>query len=257
MSKRPAVLVFFLLLFSQLNAFDFTPVEDPKSYLTHLRFNYNFTYEIPEIEAKIAKSVDFFSYRNWSFGMLGAITIFIHPTDGFGGYYPVDNLIGAFGFYAQCTNFLNSGLNLILYPIAHESTHLVDGYDRGNLLDDFVFDSNEYLGFDVEYEWDYMALYGGFILYLNNLGGQERARNLIARAHIGQEWSIRLTDRIGLVLAYDIALFYEGRYHPALNVGAGLRLDRADILLHYEYQYGLGQDFEDLQKRLGLECVIR
>lgn len=235
--------------------------EDPKTYLTRIRLQYNFTSRRNEIDAKAAKNLTFFQVSWASIGLMGSIEITIHPTDNFWGAYPVDNLIGAFGLYSELTNFGLSDLSVLLYPVAHESSHLVDGYDGGssNIYNDRVFDSNEYTGFDLKYAFGGLNLYAGFIyyLYLGSKTTNSVARPLIYRAHIGEDLFIPvIKDVMNVQVSSDFALFYEDRYHAAVNVGVGLDFIRFKLLVHYEYQYGLGQDFRTLQNRLGLEFIL-
>jgi hypothetical protein len=238
-------------------------LQDPKGYVSRVRFNYNFTYDIYEIEAKAAKHIPVWSFARWDIGFMGAITIFIHPTDGFFGYYPVDNLIGYIGAYAEIYDLFTPGLDLIIYPLAHESTHLVDGYDRGGtetgyLYEDMVFDSNEYYGFDFRYRLNNLNLFAGFIayLYLPSKPIETVTRPLRFRFHIGEDWTIPINEKLGVIISSDFALFYEDGFHPAINIGTGVNFGKSTIMLHYEYQRGLGQDFRAMQQRFGLEFSL-
>ncbi|OHD54470.1 MAG: hypothetical protein A2Y33_04695 [Spirochaetes bacterium GWF1_51_8] len=247
-----------LLTVSSAMAFEYHHAEDPKSYVTRLRFNYNFTYQKTEIEAKISQTVAFGTILGWEIGFMGSITIFIHPTDSFWGAYPVDNLIGYVGLYIEKTNFFDPNLNLLLYPISHESTHLVDGYDRGDIATDKVFDSNEYLGFDITYKLCSAALTSGMLFYIYppNKTLDQMARPLLFRWHLAADYTLPLDGVTSLIAAMDFALFYENRWHPAFNIGVGADFGKLHLLLHYEYQYGLGQDFRDLQQRFGLQMLV-
>jgi hypothetical protein len=263
--KKIAAFAAVLFLFisanrSQAEGF-FYQVEDPKSYLTHIRFQYNTTWQVNEIEAKVSKNLTFFQLSWFSIGFMGNISIYLHPTDNFWGYYPVDNLIGCFAFYSELTNFGVKDLSIQLYPVAHESSHLVDGYNEGtkNLYTDKFFDSNEYTGFDLRYAFGGLKLYAGFIyyLYLGNKTTNSVARPLIFRVHAGEDFIFPvIPETMNLILSSDFALFYENRYHTAVNIGIGLDFDRFKLMFHYENQYGLGQDFNTLQNRLGLEFTL-
>ena len=249
-----------VLLFTASAAYSlvYHNAEDPKSYVTRVRFNYNFTYQRTEIEAKVSQTLALGNILGCDIGFLGSITIFIHPTDNFWGAYPVDNLIGYIGFYIERTNFFDPALTLLFYPVVHESTHLVDGYDRGNIATDKVFDSNEYIGFDLTYTLERANLTSGmiFFMYPPNKTLDQMARPLIFRWHIAGDYFIPLDQKTRLIFSGDFALFYENRWHPAINLGAGADFGGFKLMMHYEYQYGLGQDFRDLQQRFGLEMII-
>jgi hypothetical protein len=49
-------------------------------------------------------------------------------------------------------------------------------------------------------------------------------RPLRFRFHIGEDWTIPLNDKIGVIISSDFALFYEDAFHPAINIGAGINL---------------------------------
>lgn len=263
--KKALFFVLLMVLAASLNRLYpegfFYQAEDPKAYLTKLRLQYNFTYQKSEIDAKVSRNLTFFQVSWISIGLMGSLEIFIHPTDNFWGAYPVDNLIGAFGLYSELTNFGMKELSILLYPVAHESTHLVDGYSEGsgNIYSDRVFDSNEYSGFDLKFDFGNFDLYTGFIvyLYLGSKTTNSVARPLIYRAHIGEDFVIPLIeDQLNLQLSSDLALFYEIRYHSAFSVGLGLDFIRFKLMLHFENQYGLGQDFSTMQNRLGVEFIL-
>jgi hypothetical protein len=252
-----------LATFRLSHALDYYTLEDPKAYLTHVRFNYNFTYDFFEIEAKAAAGFRHFRAGEWNVGCAGAITIFIHPTHGFGGYYPVDNLIGTIRLYCEATNLGDKNIDFLFYPVVHESTHLVEGYDRGgteegHLYENKIFDSNEYSGFDVRWTTVNLRLYGGAIwfLYFNEKSVLNTVRPLWTRVHIGEEWTIPINDKLGFVTASDWALYYEDEVHAAVNVGVGLQFKRGGLMLHYEHQRGLGQDYQILHDRFGIEITI-
>lgn len=257
MHNSLSILIFIVAFVSRIYSLTYLHSEDPKSYVTRIRLNYNYTYEITEIETKLAKTLNFYSYANWNFGIMGAITIFIHPSESFWGAYPVDNLIGYIGIYAEATNFLIPQLNLTLYPLSHESTHLVDGYDRGDINTDKIFDSNEYLGFDISYSFYNFQLTAGILLYIYfNKPIETVPRPFIARIHTAENYTIKINSSLEFQISSDLALFYEGYFHPAVNLGVGVRIAPTSIMMHYEYQVGLGQDYKDVQQRLGVEFII-
>lgn len=259
---KKVVLFLLLTVPSALFALDYYPGQDPKAYVTHIRLGYNLTYGIFEIEAKAASQFRIARLGEWNFGLLGAIEIFIHPTHGLGGYYPVDNLIGYFGTYLCATNLGGKNIDFILYPIVHESCHLVDGYDRGGTEEGYLYDdvkliSYEYGGFDVRWTTGGLRLTGGWIgYYYYGSNIEDRPRPLFARVHLGEDYAYPIRPRMSLAVSSDFALFYEDRVHTAVNLAAGVKWTNLALMLHYEHQYGLGQDYQTLQDRVGLEIAV-
>ncbi len=257
------IFIFLLLMIIAQSGYSlsYQAGQDPKAYVTHLRIQYNAHYELIEAEGKISSFLPIYSARRWQWGLLASITIFIHPATDLFGTYPVDNLLGFIGFYANVTNvFKVKHLDMTFYPMIHESTHLVDGYDRGDINTDKVFDSNEYLGVDFTYQLNpALRLYSGFIFYLYfpPSAYDVSVRPLSFRLHIGEEWTPPINQKINYYLGTDLALFYEKEFHPALNLASGLDLANSRILIHYEYQRGLGQDFREDQHRLGIELQVK
>lgn len=258
---RLPLLLVLLSLSVSVYGLSYRSGQDPKSYVSHLRIQYHTGYSLIEAEGKLAHALSIYQTPRWDWGMMAAVTLYIHPADVLLGYYPVDNLIGYIGFYGSLQNLFGlSNLTLSIYPLAHESSHLVDGYDRGDINTDQVRDSNEYMGFDLSWSLTpQLVLYGGFLFYLYfpPSAFQFSVRPLLFRLHAGQEWSMVLTPRLGFYLGSDLALFYEEGFHPALNLAAGLEFSSSRLLLHYEYQRGLGQDFREQQQRIGLELQLR
>ncbi len=255
--------IFFLFLFIALPAWplNYHASQDPKSYVTHLRIQYNALYNKLEAEGKFSSDLSIYRAKRWDWGMMASLTFFIHPASDFFGHYPVDNLIGFIGFFGCLSDLFHvPGLDLAVYPLVHESSHLVDGYDRGNILTDTVFDSNEYLGFDLSYTaLPHLVLHAGFIFYMYfpPSAFYVSTRPLLFRLHIGEEWTIPLNARLGYFVGSDVAVFYENEFHPAVNIATGLDFSTSRLLLHYEYQRGLGQDFRETHQRIGIELEVK
>lgn len=252
--------IFFIFLFPAfIYAFDFTQTENPKSYNSHLRLQYNFTYDSWELDGKVSDTLRFFDLWDYEFGLLSAIQIYLLPEQQLSGYYPVDNLIGYFGLYLEKTDWRKENLDMLLYPMVHESTHLVDGYDRGVIEDDRVYDSNEYGGSDFCYELEDWKFYGGFIYYyyyFNWSNAENKPRPLRVRIHLGQDFVYPISDDFGIFFGSDFAVFYEDGFHPAINLGAGIDLGRWKFYLHYEHQRGLGQNFDETFDRIGISVSL-
>jgi len=265
---KRVVLIVGLFLISQLEvmAMDFYSTEDPKAYLTRLRFNYNFSWDIFEIETKIAKDLSFYKGSNWSVGIMGSITMFIHPTSGLFGAYPVNDLYGAIGTFVNFYNVWVENLNISIQPIVHESSHIADGWINGisNIARDYSFDSNEYFNIDTFYLLSGWKIFGGlaYYIYLPSKPIETMTRPLRFRFHFGTDGSVEIFPGWKLLICADIGLFYEDGplyrkgFHPAYNFATGFDLGPCLLLIHYESQQGLGQDFRILQQRLGIELVI-
>lgn len=245
------VLTLLLISCAVAHAFSYSLSEDPKSFVSRLRYNYNFSYETTEIEGKVATRIPFIKHDVFNFGLLGSVTLFIRG--GRPGRFPVNNLYGAFSLYAEFTNMERWKFNVHL--TAHESAHLVDGYseesETADVDDDSVVISNEYMGVDVFYIYKRLQLAVGNIWWFHKYN-----RDLLFRFHIGEDFRIPINDNLNVLLASHFAIFYEGRFHPAVNIGAGIENDDWSLLAHFEYQYGIAHDWEVLQKRLGIELVI-
>ena len=243
------IAVFFMLSFPiTLFAFDNILLTSPKSALSQFTTHYNFTYGIYEIETKISKYQDLFAFSPFTFGIYGGVTMYIHPPADVFGYFPVDNLYGVCGVYAKIP--LVNNFNLIMYPVIHESAHLVDGYEKGNIYDDYRTVSNEFIGFDLDYPIKNLIIYTGFLYYINT-----NSRDLICRLHIGEDCFVDIAS-LRFIMSSDFALFYESELHYAVNVATGIDLKVTKLLLFYENQNGLGQDFDVRHVRFGIKYVF-
>lgn len=245
---RKKIVITFVLLCTSLSAIHYYSIEDPKSYLTRIRPMFDFSSGTFSIETKISEVLEFYAFKYAAFGMMGSITMYISPEKG--GLFPIDHLYGAFGLYAEITNLQH--VKFSIYPIAHESAHLVDGY-KGDIDADRVPVSHEYTGADVFYvneAWGLQTV-SGIIFYVHRI-----SRPLVFRIHGGLDVRVPLYKRINYVVSAHIALFYEKGIHPALNFGTGIEFPNCHILLHYEYQRGLAQDYNTTYNRLGGEIVI-
>ncbi|MBN1898850.1 MAG: hypothetical protein JW827_08745 [Spirochaetes bacterium] len=246
--KKIFLLFLAILCMNAILRADPVNLTSSQSFLTYITFNYNYTWDIYEIETKISRLQDIVKVKSLSFGLAGGITLYIHPPDNGFGYFPVDNLIGIFGAYMAYRE--KYPWHITFFPVLHESAHLVDGYERGDINLDTRRISHESVGFEINYFLPDLVLSGGFFYYFHT-----SFRDLTFRTHVGEDLFFNLFSLKSL-LSSDIALFSENKVHTAFNLAWGFKFDTIEIFLYYENQKGLGQDFQVTHKRLGLKFLF-
>jgi len=257
--KKIIILLIFVLIFLSVFAIEVANLQNPKALMSKTGVSYNEFYGVLEIENKLSNNFYFINNDKINFGLFFGATLFTQAPDDLLGHYAVMNIFGMISFFSEFQ--INEKIDLIIYPLYHESSHYTDGLLKSPSRTDGMKNSftreemegisQECVGFDIRHKKGGLNLYYGAGYYYHST-----SRSLKWHSHIAEDYYFSI-DNLPLVVASDFAIISEknGISYP-VNIGFGLSYKNYKILLKFERQRGLGRDYRNLQKKIGVEVIF-
>ncbi len=257
----------------------YTGFQDPRAFITRLFFNKNFDIEntlrtisqnqdwsfddvVLNVDVKLASEVAFYRNKYFAVGIAGSVEALMlgdkaskfHVYDFSGQFTPYVDL------WIEALTDIN--MKVRLYPIYHQSTHYVDGYNgtigRGS--------SYEFFGLNVYYyhEQTGISLYSGFEATYNYVGNGVP----LFRGQVGVDYRLPISSKysINFITGLNISAIYDyldendlikNQWHPAINIAAGVEFYRYVFSLKYSYQRGRGATTYFIEQSfLGMEFSV-
>lgn len=235
----------------------YTGWQDPRSFIGRLYFSKNFDLEknltarypntdwdfkniSVNIEGRVASEIMFYRNKYFSVGAAAAIEILMFGRRD--GRFDVYDLSGQFAAYIDLwlQNITDLNIKIRLYPVYHQSTHLVDGF-RGK-IEARNGSSYEFVSALVYYYVDNCTIYGGAEGTFNAVGNGAP----LFRGHIGLDYRYPIyKDYINFITGINIAAIYDKkdelglikeRWHAAINFGVGVEFYRYVLSLKVSFQ---------------------
>ncbi len=240
----------------------YTGFQDPRAFITRVFFNKNFDIEntlrtisdnqdwsfdavVLSADVKLASEVAFYRNKYFTIGIAGSVEALMFGDQG--SKFHVYDFSGQFTPYMDLwlEALANINMKVRFYPIYHQSTHYVDGYNgtfgRGS--------SYEFFGLNAHYyhEQTGISAYSG-IEATYNYGGNGVP---LFRGHVGLDYRLPISIKydINFITGINIAAIYDEKdennlikeqCHSAINIAAGVEFYRYVFSLKYAYQRGRG-----------------
>lgn len=255
----------------------YTGWQDPRAFIGRLYFSKNFDLEknlmkrysntdwdfggvSVNIEGRVASEIMFYRNKYFSVGAAAAIEILmLGRTDG---RFDVYDLSGQFAAYVDLwlKNIIGIDLKIRIYPVYHQSTHLVDGF-RGK-IEIRNGSSYEFASALVYYYLDNFTIYGGVEGTFNAIGNGAP----LFRGHVGLDYRYPIYEYINFITGINVAAIYDKvdrlklikePWHAAVNFGIGVEFYRYTISLKVSFQRPRGAStYFDYATQVGAELSL-